>query len=229
MSHKLVISSIEQKDPGYLTRSLATLTLSADSFLGEISSSTFTDKKHNIEKTTYHSQVFVKGTTATFVVPIFQFTPSAVGTQHEFGKLVLKIKHHNNDNSSKTQLFEVVGTQQSATEAGTTDLLTTSGLLTTSTSQTTMTAATIGTAANLYSTGVYIAGEDASSAVVKKTYEIDLNTYLKSGAADADKLICWGLKFNQAPVTANSIFSIEAHVEMVDPKYDLYLDTHTLA
>jgi len=227
MSHKLVCNSIEQKDPGYLTRSLATLTLTADSYLGEISSSTFTDKKHNIEKTTYHSQVFVKGTNANLVVPIFQVTPSAAATQHEFGKLVLKIKHHNNNNSSKTQLFEVVGTQQSATEAGTTDLLTTSGLLTTSTSQTTMTANTIGTAANLYSTGVYIAGEDASSAIVKKTYEIDLNTYLTSD--DADKLICWGLKFNQEPVTANSIFSIEAHIEMIDSKYDLYLDTHTIA
>ena len=124
-------------------------------------------------------------------------------------------------------MFEVVGTQQSATEAGTTDLLTTSGLLTTSTSQTTMTANTIGTSANLYSTGVYIAGEDASSAIVKKTYEIDLNTYLTSD--DADKLICWGLKFNQEPVTANSIFSIEAHIEMIDSKYDLYLDTHTIA
>ena len=227
MSHKLVCNSIEQKDPGYLTRSLATLTLSADSYLGEISSSTFTDKKHNIEKTTYHSQVFVKGTTVDFVAPLFQFTPSAAATKHEFGKLVLKIKHQGIDNSSNTQLFEIVGTQQSATEAGTTDLLTTSGLLTTSTSQTTMTAAIIGTAANLYSTGVYIAGEDASSAVVKKTYEIDLNTYLTSD--DADKLICWGLKFNQAPVTANSIFSIEAHIEMVDSKYDLYLDTHTIA
>ena len=227
MSHKLVCNSIEQKDPGYLTRSLATLTLTADSYLGEISSSTFTDKKHNIEKTTYHSQVFVKGTTVDFVVPIFQFTPSAAATQHEFGKLVLKIKHQGIDNSSNTQLFEIVGTQQSATEAGTTDLLTTSGLLTTSTSQKTMTANTIGTAANLYSTGVYIAGEDASSAVVKKTYEIDLNTYLTSD--DADKLICWGLKFNQEPVTANSIFSIEAHIEMIDSKYDLYLDTHTIA
>jgi len=227
MSHKLVCNSIEQKDPGYLTRSLATLTLSADSYLGEISSSTFTDKKHNIEKTTYHSQVFVKGTTVDFVAPLFQFTPSAAATKHEFGKLVLKIKHQGIDNSSNTQLFEIVGTQQSATEAGTTDLLTTSGLLTTSTSQTTMTAAIIGTAANLYSTGVYIAGEDASSAVVKKTYEIDLNTYLTSD--DADKLICWGLKFNQAPVTANSIFSIEAHIEMIDSKYDLYLDTHTIA
>ena len=227
MSHKLVCNSIEQKDPGYLTRSLATLTLSADSYLGEISSSTFTDKKHNIEKTTYHSQVFVKGTTVDFVVPIFQFTPSAAATKHEFGKLVLKIKHQGIDNSSKTQLFEIVGTQQSATEAGTSDLLTTSGLLTTSTSQKTMTADTIGTSANLYSTGVYIAGEDASSAVVKKTYEIDLNTYLTSD--DADKLICWGLKFNQAPATANSIFSIEAHIEMIDSKYDLYLDTHTIA
>ena len=227
MSHKLVCNSIEQKDPGYLTRSLATLTLTADSYLGEISSSTFTDKKHNIEKTTYHSQVFVKGTTVDFVAPLFQFTPSAAATKHEFGKLVLKIKHHNNNNSPRTQLFEVVGTQQSATEAGTTDLLTTSGLLTTSTSQTTMTANTIGTAANLYSTGVYIAGEDASSAIVKKTYEIDLNTYLTSD--DADKLICWGLKFNQEPVTANSIFSIEAHIEMIDSKYDLYLDTHTIA
>ena len=227
MSHKLVCSSIEQKDPGYLTRSLATLTLSANSFLGEISSTTFTDKKHNIEKTTYHSQVFVKGTTVDFVVPIFQYTPSATATKHEFGKLILKIKHHNNDNSLRTQLFEVVGTQQSATEAGTTDLLTTSGLLTTSSSQTTMTANTIGTSGNLYSTGVYIAGEDASSAVVKKTYEIDLNTYLTSD--DADKLICWGLKFNQEPVTANSIFSIEAHIEMIDSKYDLYLDTHTIA
>lgn len=228
MSHKLVCNSIEQKDPGYLTRSLATLTLTDDSYLGEISSSTFTDKKHNIEKTTYHSQVFVKGTNVDLVVPIFQFTPSASATKYEFGKLVLKIKHHNNNNSPRTQLFEVVGTKQSATEAGNTDLLTTSGLLTTSTTQTPMTADTIGTAANLYSTGVYIAGEDASSAVVKKTYEIDLNTYLKSGST-ADKLICWGLKFNQEPVTANSIFSIEAHVEMVDPKYDLYLDTHTLA
>ena len=227
MSHKLVCNSIEQKDPGYLTRSLATLTLSADSYLGEISSSTFTDKKHNIEKTTYHSQVFVKGTTVDFVVPIFQFTPSAVATQHEFGKLVLKIKHQGIDNSSNTQLFEIVGTQQSATEAGTSDLLTTSGLLTTSTSQKTMTADTIGTSANLYSTGVYIAGEDASSAIVKKTYEIDLNTYLTSD--DADKLICWGLKFNQAPATADSIFSIEAHIEMIDSKYDLYLDTHTIA
>ena len=229
MSHKLVCNSIEQKDPGYLTRSLATLTLSTNSFLGEISSSTFTDKKHNIEKTTYHSQVFVKGTTVDFVAPLFQFTPSAAATKHEFGKLVLKIKHHNIDNSSKTQLFEIVGTQQSATEAGTTDLLTTSGLLTTSTSQTPMTADTIGTAANLYSTGVYIAGEDASSAVVKKTYEIDLNTYLTSHGSTAGTLICWGLKFNQAPVTANSIFSIEAHIEMVDSKYDLYLDTHTIA
>lgn len=227
MSHKLVCNSIEQKDPGYLTRSLATLTLTADSYLGEISSSTFTDKKHNIEKTTYHSQVFVKGTTAGLVVPIFQVTPSAAATKHEFGKLVLKIKHHNNNNSPRTQLFEIVGTRKSATEAGTSDLLTTSGLLTTSTSQTPMTADTIGTSANLYSTGVYIAGEDASSAVVKKTYEIDLNTYLTSD--DADKLICWGLKFNQEPVTANSIFSIEAHIEMIDSKYDLYLDTHTIA
>jgi hypothetical protein len=221
-SQKLIGSSLEIKDPGMLTRTYTKAFTTTDRYIGEIKSTTATDTKYNIKKTIYHSQVFAKtGTTSGLIIPFFEFAPSSTSTQYDIGKIVLKISHQAGNNAASNQLFQIVGTQQSASENRDTSHL--SSTLATST-ETPITTTIIGDNANIYESAIFIAGQAAGT---KKTYEIDFNSYLTSSATAGD-LICLGLEFNQAPAN-ESIFLIEAHVEIVEPDYGLYINTHTVS
>jgi len=250
-AYKLVCSSIDIKDPTILKKNIEK-EITVNKYLSEMNSITQTDKRFGIKKTTYHSQVLFKvnnGSTngsAGLVFPFWQIASPTVSTNYDIGKVVLKIRHKAIDNSANTQLFRIVGTKQSGT-----DIFTVSGLtsgsettantimytngntsdLSGSTSAHTAVAGTtsegMGTAADLYQSPFYIAGEDASSDSVDRTYEIDFNTVLKSSAT-ADKPIALGLRLNEDPVTNGSIFLVEAHVEVITPDYTSYLKTHTI-
>ena len=241
-AYKLVCSSIDIKDPTILKKNLST-PIAADRYLSEMNSITQTDKRFGIKKTTYHSQVLFKSTTSGLVIPFWQIASPTVSTNYDIGKVVLKIRHQTaSNNSANTQLFRIVGTQQSGTEA----LAVSTGTETTAntimyTNGTTITGSTsphaavagadnvgMGTAANLYQSPFYIAGEDASGGSVDRTYEIDFNTVLKSSAT-ANKPIALGLYVNETPAAAASIFLVEAHVEIITPDYISYLNTHTIS
>jgi hypothetical protein len=247
-AYKLVCSSIDIKDPTILKKNIEK-EITVNKYLSEMNSITQTDKRFGIKKTTYHSQVLFKvnnGSTngsAGLVFPFWQIASPTVSTNYDIGKVVLKIRHKAIDNSANTQLFRIVGTKQSGTDAfvvSTGTELTTDTIMYTngntsdlsgSTSAHTAVAGTtsagMGTAADLYQSPFYIAGEDASSASVDRTYEIDFNTVLKSSAT-ADKPIALGLRLNEDPVTNGSIFLVEAHVEVITPDYTSYLNTHTI-
>jgi hypothetical protein len=248
-AYKLVCSSIDIKDPTILKKKLSITEMTANNYLSEINSITQTDKRFGIKKTTYHSQVLFKVNasstpgSAGLVFPFWQYLDATTDANNiDIGKVVLKIRHKTIDNSANTQLFRIVGTQQSGTEALTAattpelpadTIMYTSGntTITGSTSAHTAVAGTtiagLGTAANLYQSPFYIAGEDASSASVDRTYEIDFNTVLKTSVT-ANKPIALGLRLNEAPAD-ESIFVVEAHVEVITPDYTSYINTHTIA
>ena len=249
-AYKLVCSSIDIKDPTILKKKLSITAMTVNNYLSEINSITQTDKRFGIKKTTYHSQVLFKvnassiSGSAGIVFPFWQYLDATTDANNiDIGKVVLKIRHKTIDNSANTQLFRIVGTQQSGTEAltaaTTTELpadtiMYTSGntTITDSTSAHTAVAGTdgvgMGTAANLYQSPFYIAGEAATTSVdVDRTYEIDFNTVLKTSVT-ANKPIALGLRLNEAPGAGESIFVVEAHVEVITPDYTSYINTHTI-
>ena len=79
---------------------------------------------------------------------------------------------------------------------------------------------TIGTTHN---TGITIAGESKGTL---KTYELDLDTYLKANDTTVGNTVNLGLKV----LSSNAgKFALEAHVELIEPNYDLYVSSHTMA
>jgi len=251
-AYKLVCSSIDIKDPTILQKTIKK-ELTVNKYLSEMNSITQTDKRFGIKKTTYHSQVLFKVNanstpgSAGLVFPFWQIASPTVITNYDIGKVVLKIRHQAINNSANTQLFRIVGTQQSGTDAFVVEGLTsgsettdntimytngnTPGLSGSTSAHTAIAGADgtgLGTAANLYQSPFYIAGEAATSSVtVDRTYEIDFNTVLKSSTI-ANKPIALGLRLNEAPAAGFSIFLVEAHVEVITPDYTSYLKTHTI-
>jgi hypothetical protein len=247
-AYKLVCSSIDIKDPTILKKNIEK-EITVNKYLSEMNSITQTDKRFGIKKTTYHSQVLFKvnasstNGSAGLVFPFWQYLDSTTTANNiDIGKVVLKIRHKTTaNNSANTQLFRLIGTKQSGTDAVTaattteeTDdtIMYTNGNTTVSGSTSAHTAGAgtantkMGTAADLYQSPFYIAGEDASSASVDRTYEIDFNTVLKTSVT-ANKPIALGLRLNETPA-AESIFLVESHVEVITPDYTSYLNTHTI-
>ena len=166
----------------------------------------------------YHSQAIFNSSDIDCIVPFFEIIPTVAGTQYDFGKVILKIRFVGNT-SATTSLFEIVGTDQDGSTADDTTKLTGS-TLSSGTTVKTMAAGTIGTTHN---TGITIAGESMGTL---KTYELDLDTYLKANDPTVGNTVNLGLK-----VLSNGAgkFALEAHVELIEPNYDLYVSSHTMA
>lgn len=220
MSNKqLIVGGIKQKDTDYLTRTYNGSALAADKYVAQQSATQIVNENYGIKRTVYHSQAIFNSSAIDCIVPFFEIIPTVAGTQYDFGKVILKIRFVGNT-SATTSLFEIVGTSQDGSTSDT-DTKLTGSTLSSGTTVKTMSTVTIGTTP--HNTGITIAGEIAGTL---KTYELDLDTYLKANGTTAEKTVNLGLKV----LSANAgKFALEAHVELIEPNYDLYVSSHTMA
>lgn len=205
-TNKLITENIHLKDTELLSFGISTADLTtATKYRAEKSTTQSSNEEYNIKKKIYHSQVLSFIDTATHVIPLIDITTTANSQEIEFGKIVLKIKFITNT-SSATNLFEIVGTAQAASDGPTADIIDTSTLTTRTAS-----ADLLGPNAAIYNSGIIIAGEAADTI---KTYIIDFDTQLK-GAADNSlgKRVCIGLKLLS---TIDTKTAIESHIEVVE-------------
>ena len=219
MSNKqLIVGGIKQKDTDYLTRTYNGSALAADKYVAQQSATQIVNENYGIKRTVYHSQAIFNSSAIDCIVPFFEIIPTVAGTQYDFGKVILKIRFVGNT-SATTSLFEIVGTDQDGSTANDTTKLTGS-TLSSGTTVKTMAAGTIGTTHN---TGITIAGESKGTL---KTYELDLDTYLKANDTTVGNTVNLGLKVLSSGAGK---FALEAHVELIEPNYDLYVSSHTMA
>ena len=219
MSNKqLIVGGIKQKDTDYLTRAYDGSALGNNEYVAQQSATQIVNENYGIKRTVYHSQAIFNSSAIDCIVPFFEIIPTVAGTQYDFGKVILKIRFVGNT-SATTSLFEIVGTDQDGSTANDTTKLTGS-TLSSGTTVKTMAAGTIGTTHN---TGITIAGEISGTL---KTYELDLDTYLKANDTTVGNTVNLGLKVLSSGAGK---FALEAHVELIEPNYDLYVSSHTMA
>lgn len=220
MSNKqLIVGGIKQKDTDYLTRTYNGSALAENNYVAQQSATQIVNENYGIKRTVYHSQAIFNSSTIDCIVPFFEIIPTVAGTQYDFGKVILKIRFVG-DTSSATTLFEIVGTLQTGSTSNT-DTKLTGSTLSSGTTVKTMTLDTIGT--TYYTTVSSIAGEIAGTL---KTYELDLDTYLKANGTTAGNTVNLGLKVRSDNAGK---FALEAHVELIEPNYDLYVSSHIMA
>jgi len=224
MSNKqLIVGGIKQKDTDYLTRAYDGSALGNNEYVAQQSATQIVNENYGIKRTVYHSQAIFYSSAIDCIVPFFEIIPTVVNTQYDFGKVILKIRFVNDppvNTPVNTPLFEIVGTSQGGSTANTTTKLTGS-TLSSGTTVKTMAVDTIGN--THHNTGITIAGESGGTL---KTYELDLDTYLKTNGTTVGNTVNLGLK-----VLSNGAgkFALEAHVELIEPNYDLYVSSHTMA
>ena len=219
MSNKqLIVGGIKQKDTDYLTREYDGSALDKNNYVAQQSATQIVNENYGIKRTVYHSQAIFYSSDIDCIVPFFEIIPTVANTQYDFGKVILKIRFVN-DTPVNTPLFEIVGTSQGGSTADDKTKLTGS-TLSSGTTVKTMEEDTIGTTHN---TGITIAGESKGTL---KTYELDLDTYLKANDTTVGNTVNLGLKV--LSIDAGK-FALEAHVELIEPNYDLYVSSHTMA
>ena len=99
-AYKLVCSSVQIKDPKVLTKS-STLTKTADKYILEVSDTTQTEEKFGIKKTIYHSQLFFTlSDNNGYHIPFWEKQINTASTETQIGKIILKIKNLNKNNST---------------------------------------------------------------------------------------------------------------------------------
>ena len=218
-AYTLVCSSVQIKDPKVLTKNSDLSSKTADKYILEVSDTTQTDEKFGIIKTIYHSQLFFTLSNSNgFQIPFWQKQINTASAETQIGKIILKIKNLNKDNSSNTQLFQLISTQKSASEIDAT--LETASFSTASNAA--INNSKLGAGANSYS--FYIPGSNGTSDTVSKIYEIDFNNNLKAKNASTS-FIALGLQTSGTP-TSESAFYVEAYVETIETN-DEYPTSHS--
>ena len=205
-NYKVSCTSLEIKDPSTFLATLNSETATKYSF--EMASKTQTKKDMGLTSTIYHGQSIIN-TTTTNIVPFWQYNGSQVTNYLHIGKIILHISYLNTvNNSTVSQMLQLVGTQESGS-----DLTTTTINTTTSTKGSGAVVSSLGTT---YTSNFYLDGLNTNISTPSNTTQkwvIDLNKKFKSTDSDTN-FIALGLKFNVAPAAATTI-KIDAYTEVI--------------
>ena len=200
-NYKVVCTSLEIKDPELFAQTyIDTSVLANDKYRFEMATKTQTKKDMGLIRTVYHGQSIIKNNGAANCIPFFQYTSSTNSEIVTIGRIILEITDMTGvDNSTNKQLFQLIGTQQSATEI-------TNTLVSASTDKDSI-ALLLGN--TQYTSNFYLDGLASSKT---KKWIIDLNKAFTS-AATTPSYISLGLLFKTTP-TACTI-KIDAYTEII--------------
>ena len=219
-NYKLNITSLEYVDPKAFTNTYAATNISTvNHYLFEmLSNDTQTVKQYGETKKIYHSQTLLTfdSTSDNIEFPLWELALNA-NKSANIGKIMLNINYltDNDDQSSKTEMLQLIGTTQALTPLSTTSLTTTS---TTTVLSTTSKLGGSPIEFPFYVKGRKVNDTTPGSTVIKTSdtirHSIELNNWLKGLTTDGG-YVALGVKVNEAPTSQIKI-KFDTYVEVIE-------------